>query len=133
MKHISQRQGGMTALGIFIILGMIACFIAFGFRVFPLYNEYLGVKSVMAAVISQPAKKRSSTKKIRALFLKNAKVNSLYEFDRNNIKDHLTIKKSKNGKTKYMNFVYQRTQPLFKNFHLMIDVDETLEIPATNN
>ncbi len=129
MKHISQRQGGMTALGIFIILAMVACFAAFGLRLFPLYSDYMGIKSTMQAVVKQPAERRKTTKMMRLLFVKNAKINGLYQFDRNNIKNHLRTKKSKDGKTKYMNFTYQATSPLFKNIFLMIDVDELLEIP----
>jgi hypothetical protein len=129
MKHVSQRQDGMTALGIFIILAMIGCFVAFGFRLFPLFNEHSAIKSAMASVANQPYKLRNDSKKIRALFVKNAKVNGLYQFDRNNIKDYLKVTKSKDGK-KYLNITYQDTQPLFKNYYLMIDIEESLELPG---
>ncbi|NOG59373.1 MAG: DUF4845 domain-containing protein [Proteobacteria bacterium] len=129
MKHISQRQGGMTALGIFIILAMLACFFAFGLRMFPLYNQNVNIKKAMESVINQPYERRKNSKDIRKLFLKAAKVNSLYEFDRNNISDYLKIKKSKDGK-KYMSFTYQNTKPLFMNYHLMIDIDESMELPG---
>jgi len=60
MKHVSQRQKGMTAMGIFLILGMLACFFAFGLALFPLYNEYVSVKSGMESVINAPPAKRST-------------------------------------------------------------------------
>ena len=129
MKHISKRQGGMTALGIFLILAMLACFFAFGLKAFPLFNEHMGIKSTMQSVLNQPYERRKTTKMMRELFVKNAKINGLYQFDSSNIKSHLKVKKSKDGK-KYMNFIYENTSPLFKNFSLLIEVDETMEIPG---
>lgn len=129
MKHISQRQGGMTALGIFLILAMIGCFFAFGIKAFPLFNEHMGIKSTMQSVLNQPYERRKTTKMLRELFVKNAKINGLYQFDNINIKKYLKVKKSKDG-NKYMNFTYENTNPLFMNFSLLIEVDETMEIPG---
>lgn len=126
MKHISQRQGGMTGLGIFLILVILACFVIFGLRLFPLYNEHLGVKSAMESIINQPPAKRKTIKQIRRLFLRAANVNSLYYFSDRNVKDHVNIKKSKDGKTKYLHVKFQNSNNLFKNIFLMVDTDETM-------
>ncbi len=130
MKHISQRQDGMTGLGIFLILVVIACFVTFGLRIFPLYNEHLGVKSAMESIINQPPAKRKTIKDIRRLFLKAANVNSLYYFNDQNVKDHVNMKKSKDGKTKYLHVKFQNTNNLFKNIFLMVDTDETMELTS---
>jgi len=130
MKHISQRQGGMTALGICMILGMVACFVLFGLTVFPLYNEYALVKSSMQSTIDLPAKKRKTSKDIRKYFLRNVELNGIETFTDYNIKELLVIKKSKDGKKKYMNVKYDKSNNLFKNIHLTIKIDETLEIPG---
>ncbi len=130
MKHISQRQGGMTLLGICMILGMIACFAIFGLTAFPLYNEYALVKSSMESTLSLPPEKRKTAKDLRKYFLRNAELNAIETFTDYNIKDMVTVKKSKDGKTKYLNVKYQKTNNLFKNIYLMIDIDETMEIPG---
>jgi Domain of unknown function (DUF4845) len=130
MKNISRRrQSGMTALGIFIILCMCGCFVAFGFRIFPLFNMHMSVKSSMEATLSQPYQKINSTKKLRVAFLKSARVNSLFNVDRQNIKDILTVVKSEDGK-KYMNIKIEDKKPLFKNYFILIDIDESMEIPT---
>lgn len=131
MKHISQRQGGITALGIFFMLAIFACFLTFGLRLFPLYNEYLGVKSSMESVLNQAPDKRKTIKQIRVLFLKSTGLNSVYYFDEKNVKEHVTLKKSKDGKKKYLNVKYQKSNKLFKNIHLMMDVDESLELTGS--
>lgn len=129
MKHISQRQKGMTALGILIILGMVATFFVFGLALFPLYNEYVSVRTSMKSVLNQPAERRKTTKQIRKLFSKAADLNSVYFFTDTVVKEAVNVKKSKDGKTKYLNVKYQNSKKLFKNIYVMIDVDETMEIP----
>ncbi|GJM05750.1 MAG: hypothetical protein DHS20C09_17460 [marine bacterium B5-7] len=128
MKHISQKQGGMTALGIFLILAMLACFVVFGLRAFPLYNEYLTVKSAMESVVATPPAKRKTTKQVRTKFLRNVELNNVERFTDASVKELVNVKKSKDGKKKYLNVKYQAKNKLFKNVFLMMDVDETLEL-----
>jgi len=126
MKHISQRQGGMTALGIFLMLIVLACFVGFGLTLFSPYNEYLGIKSSMQSIINQPPAKRKTIKDIRRLFLKSANLNSLYDFNDKNVKEHVNMKKSKDGKTKYLHVTYTRSNNLFKNVYITVKTDETM-------
>ena len=130
MKNILKRQRGMTAIGIMLILAMLGCFLLFGLRVFPLYNEYLTVKSAMESVINQPPAKRKTTKDIRKIFLRNTELNNVERFTDQSVKELVTVKKSKDGKKKYINVKYTASNKLFQNIHVMIDVDETLEIPG---
>lgn len=130
MKHISQRQGGMTALGILMILAMIGCFVLFGLTAFPLYNEYGIVKSSMQSVIDLPPAKRKTTKDIRKFFLRNVEINGVETFTDYNIKDMLTIKKVKGSKKKYLNVKYDKSNNLFKNIYLTMKIDESLELPG---
>lgn len=131
MKHISERQSGMTALGIMIIMAMLACFFAFGLTAFPLYNEYINVKSGMQSVLNASPEKRKKTSDIRKIFLRNVELNNVERFTDKTVKELVTIKKSKDGKKKFLNVKYQATNKLFKNIHLMMDVDETLELTGS--
>ena len=102
MKHISQRQKGMTVLGIFIILGMLACFFAFGLAMFPLYNEYVSVKSGMQAVLNQPPAKRKKTKDIRKIFLRNVELNNVERFTDQSVKELVTVKNQKMARRNFL-------------------------------
>lgn len=93
-------------------------------------NEYTGLKSSMTSVLNQPAERRKSIKDMRKLFIKAADLNSLYFFTDQNIKEYMTLKKSKDGKKKFLNVKYQHSKKLFSNVHVMMDVDETMEIPG---
>jgi lipopolysaccharide export LptBFGC system permease protein LptF len=128
MNHISQRQGGMTALGIFLILAMLACFFTFGLTLFPLYNEYISVKSGMNAVVNTAPAKRKTVKQIRSKFLRNVELNNVERFTDGTVKELVNVQKSKDGKKKFLNVKYQATNKLFKNIFIMMDVDETVEL-----
>jgi len=131
MRSISQRQKGMTALGIFIILAMLACFFAFGLTAFPLYNEYLSVKSGMQSVINQPPAKRKNVREVRKIFLRNVELNNVERFTDTTVKELVNVTKSKDGKKKFLNVKYQASNKLFKNIYLMMDVDETIELTGS--
>ena len=131
MKHISQRQGGMTALGIFIILAMLACFVLFGLTAFPLYNEYFSVQSGMQSVLSTDPAKRKTTNEVRKIFLRNVELNNVERFTDITVKELVNVQKSKDGKKKYLNVKYQASNKLFKNIFLMMDVDETIELTGS--
>ena len=128
MNHISQRQGGMTALGIFLILAMLACFALFGLTAFPLYNENITVKSAMTSVVNTAPAKRKTTKQIRSKFLRMVELNNVERFTDTTVKELVNVQKSKDGKKKYLNVKYQATNKLFSNIFLMMDVDETVEL-----
>ena len=131
MKHVSKRQKGMTAIGIMIILAMLACFFSFGLSLFPLYTEYLSVKSSMQSVVKLSPEKKKTAKDIRKYFLRNVEINGVERFTDHNIKEFVTVKKSKNGKKKFLNVKYQANNKLFSNIHVMMDVDETVELTGS--
>ncbi len=128
MNYLAQHQKGMTALGIFLIFAMLACFFLFGVRAFPLYNEYFIVQSAMESVLNTPPAKRKTTKEIRTKFLRNVELNNVERFTDQTVKELVHVKKSKDGKRKFINVKYQASNKLFKNMFLMLDVDETLEL-----
>lgn len=131
MKRISQQQRGMTALGIFIIVAMVACFFAFGLTAFPLYNEYASVKSGMESVLNRPPAKRNKVHLVRKIFLRSVELNNVERFTDQSVKELVTVTKSKDGKKKFLNVKYEATNKLFKNIYLMMKVDETMELTGT--
>ncbi len=131
MKHISQRQKGMTVLGIFIILAMLACFFAFGLTAFTLYNESLTVDSAMESVVNAPPAKRNTTKQIRSMFLRNVELNNVERFTDITVKELVTVEKSKDGKKKFLHVKFQSENNLFKNLFLMMKYDKTMELTGS--
>ena len=128
MKHISQQQRGMTVLSFFMLSGMLGCFLLFGLTAFPLYNEYITVQTGMKSVLSRTPSDRKTTKQVRSVFLKNMYMNNVERFNDSTVKEFVNIKKSKNGKKKFLNVKYQASNKLFDNIYIMMDVDETIEL-----
>ncbi len=128
MKLLPRRQNGLTLITIILLLAIFGCFLLFGLRLFPIYNEYLGVKASMQSVSSQPAEKRKTVKDVRKLFLKAAGLNSVYYFKETNVKEHVNLKKSKDGKKLFMHVQYENSNKLFSNVYLTVKTDETLEL-----
>ena len=127
MKYISNQKG-MTFIGILMILAMLGCFFLFGLRAFPLYTEYFGMKQSMKAVANQPFSKRTNTKRVQVLLLKNLGLNSVYKFNETNIKKIAKVKKKK-GK-RYLYVQYDISNRLFGDLYLTKRVDESIELPG---
>ncbi len=132
MIKTAKNQQGITFIGICLMLAILACFILFGLRLFPLYNEHLGIVSSMHSVMNQPAERRKTIKDMRSLFLKNTNINNVYYFKDSNVKEHVKIKKSKDGKKRYFHVSYENSNILFKNIYLTVKTDEAIEITGVD-
>ena len=111
-----------------MLSGMLGCFLLFGLTAFPLYNEYITVQTGMKSVLSRTPSDRKTTIQVRSVFLKNMYMNNVERFNDSTVKEFVNIKKSKNGKKKYLNVKYQASNKLFDNIYIMMDVDETIEL-----
>ncbi|MEQ8290013.1 MAG: DUF4845 domain-containing protein [Gammaproteobacteria bacterium] len=132
MNRLHNKQTGITFIGLLLMAAIFGCFLLFGLRLFPLYNEHLQIKAAMTSTLNQPAEARSTSRETSLLFLKNAEINSVYTFSEANINDYLSIKKGKDGK-KYLHMNYQNSKPLFKEVYLTVKTDIAMEIPESKN
>ncbi|OGT30502.1 MAG: hypothetical protein A2W28_07675 [Gammaproteobacteria bacterium RBG_16_51_14] len=129
MNLIKRRQGGITFIGILLILAVLACFVLFVLKAFPLYNEYFAVKTAMNSVASQPADLLVTTRDIQKSFLKNVQLNNVQRFDDRSVKELVTIQKpEKKGQPRVMRVTYEARNVLFKNIYLLMAVDESIAI-----
>lgn len=131
MKHLYRRQRGMSPITIFLILVALACFLAFIFTIFPLYNESVTVKGAMEAVLSQPPANRQTVKDIRRIFLRNAEINNLERFNDNSVRELVNVRQEKDTGKTYLHVQYRAENRLFENIYLMLDFDETLELTGS--
>ncbi len=128
MNQMIRKQGGITAIGIFLMLGVLACFVLAGLKAFPLYNEYISVISSMESVSNQPPANIKRTKDVYKVFVKNVQINGVERFNSGNIKQFATVTKSKKTKKRTLNIKYQSQNNLFKNLFFMMDVDESVDL-----
>jgi hypothetical protein len=131
MNQMNRRQSGMTAIGYILVLGVLACAVAFVLRIFPLYNEYFSVKAAMESTRNQPAASLKTTRDVRKVFLKNVQLNNVSWFNDKTAKDHVfVIKPKKKGEPRLLNVKYDAKNILFQNVYLMMIVDESVALDA---
>ena len=119
----------MTFIGILLLLGVLACFVTFVLRAFPLYSEYFSVKTAMNTVASQPADSFATTWDVQKSFLRNVQLNNVQRFDDRSVKEMVKVEKpKKKGDPKLLHVTYEARNILFMNVYLLMVVDETIAL-----
>jgi hypothetical protein len=126
---MKRRQSGITAIGIILILGVLACVVLFSLRIFPLYNEYMSVITSMKGTANQPKDRLKTKRDIQKAFLRAVQLNNVQRFNDKTVKDHLTIiKPKKKGEPRILNVKYESRNKLFHNIYLTMVFDESVAI-----
>jgi len=128
MNNLSNKQRGIGFLGWTTILGVFACFVLLGLRIFPLYNEKFTVISAMNSVANQPNAAKMSTKDIRKYFLRNMEIANTTRFTDASVKKLAKIVTDKKTKKRYLHVVYEGRNVLVKDIKLLIEFDHMVEL-----
>jgi len=126
MNKIIHRQKGMTFLGLVFILAIIASFVLFGVRVFPLYNTKFGVLKVMKYVVSQPGADKFTYEDVFKLFYDNADIQGLrmFEMDKT-VRDDVKLERGDNG-GHVLHVTFEQRNKLFDDIDLVLNFDKTM-------
>lgn len=128
MNNLSNKQRGIGFLGWTTILGVFACFVLLGLRIFPLYNEKFIVLSAMKSVANQPNAAKMSTKDIRKYFLRNMEIANTTRFTDRSVKKLAMVVTDKKTKKRYLHVVYEGRNVLVKDIKLLIEFDHMVEL-----
>lgn len=126
MNKIIHSQKGMTFLGLVFVLAIIASFVLFGLRIFPLYNTKFGVLKVMKYVTSQPNAASMTYTDAWKLFYSNADIQGLrmFELDKT-VKDDVKLERDENG-ANVLHVTFEERNKLFDDIDLVLNFDETM-------
>ena len=116
----------MSILGFAIVLAVIAAFVMFGLRLFPLYNTKFRVLEVMKQVASQPNAASLSQADAWKLFYNNADVQglSIFESERT-VKEDVKLEKNDEG-TNVIHVQFEERNKLFDDIELILVFDESM-------
>ncbi|MCZ6803411.1 MAG: DUF4845 domain-containing protein [Proteobacteria bacterium] len=128
MKNLRNKQRGIGFLGWTTILGVFACFVLLGLRVFPLYNEKFTVMAAMKSVANQPDAAKMSTKDVRKYFLRSMELANTTRFTDKTIKQLAKVVTDKKTKKRYIHVVYEGRNALVKDIKLLIEFDHKIEL-----
>jgi len=125
MRRMMRKENGLTAIGLMFVLATIAGVVLIVLRIFPLYNEKLGIESALNSVVSQPDAANFTAKTAQKAFFKNIAVTNVNRFNKKNIKEHLVILKAKKkGEPKHLHFKYESNNKFFADIYLTLIFDK---------
>lgn len=110
-----KKQAGATLIGMMFVGGAIVFIALIAMKVFPAYQEYYSVKTVIRALNKEPLSTMSK-KEIQNSFNRRADTGYVTVVHGND----LTIDKNSSGET-VVSVQYQVIKPLFGNVSVLID------------
>jgi hypothetical protein len=133
MQQMKNKQYGVGFWGWTAILAALACFILFGFRVFPLYNEKITVISNMESIASRPNADKMTVKDIRKYFLRNMEIANTTRFTDQSVKKLATVSTNKKTKKRYLRVAYEARNDLVKDIKLLLIFDHKVQLGGTED
>jgi len=124
---LKQKQQGLTLISWLIIFAIGGFFILLGMKLVPIYLENQSVKSIVESLRNDSKARGESAAGVKKLIYKRLKINSIYDFPKDNIK----IKKTKNRLL--VDITYDKIEPIFANISVMVSFSEKLDIEYISN
>jgi len=132
MNKLSSQQEGITFLSIVFILGIIAIFVLFALRAFPLYNEKFQIVSAMQTVVNRTDATKLKNKSAGKAFLRAIAVTNITRFNDTNVKEYLKVEKpKKKGDPKILHLKFEASNVLFSDLSLTLKFDKKMELTGS--
>ncbi len=118
----NKRQGGMTLIGMLLVIIVIAFIGLLAMKVIPMYIQYFTIKSTIESIRKEPQLAQMSPSDIHTAIQK--RFDSGY-VDKITARD-LKIKNERNGRV--LELVYQQEAELFYGLYAVLKVNETIPL-----
>jgi len=117
-----NRQAGMTAVGIMIILIMVAFFAFFALKLFPIYMESFKVNSALDSIQSETGLGKKPSGEIVTSLMKKLEVDDVESVTRKEV----SLERTASGVTVYVD--YEVVTALFGNISLLVIFEKQAEL-----
>jgi len=129
MRRMMKNQSGVTAIGIVLILVVLAGVVTIVLRLFPLYNEKFQIVAALNSVVSQPDAARMTTKRAGKSFMKAMSITNIDRFDDRTIKENLVvIKPKKKGEPRILHMQYEARNKFFADIYFVLVFDKKIPL-----
>lgn len=128
MKQMKNKQQGISVIGIVFMILILAFFVLFGLRLFPLYNEKFTVISTMDNIATKPGAENFSGNEARKYFIKSMEIANITRFDGKVAKEYIQVKKDKKKKKAFLHVTYEASNVFFKDIKLLLAFDRKVEL-----
>jgi len=130
MKNMRNKQYGIGFVGWCSILGVLAFFVLFGLRLFPLYTEKFTVISAMKSVAERPNAAKLSKADVRKYYRINFELSSNSgRFSKvKELKKLVNVVTDRKTKKKYIHVAYDGKYVFVKELLFLIEFDHKVEL-----
>lgn len=125
MMRKLHRQGGMTAIGWLLVLGLIAFFVLIALRLIPVYLEYIKVVTVLESLEEEPGIGQKTRTEILQLIERRLDINDVRHVDP---RKRTQITKDDGRVT--IRIRYERREPLIGNVDVVASFDKAVQVAA---
>ncbi|PVV16969.1 MAG: hypothetical protein B6D77_00155 [gamma proteobacterium symbiont of Ctena orbiculata] len=119
-----QKQKGLTAISILVILIVAGFLVYVGIKITPVYIDHYAIKSTLQTVKNEPLAARKSKRDIRDMITKRLYINNIRHVNR----DHIKIERA--GKTTKINIAYEERRHIAFNLAVVMTFAESVELSA---
>lgn len=120
--HTPARQGGMTALGWIIVLGLIAFFALLTLKLLPNYLENFKVAETLESLKNEPDITQKSPAEIRKLISRRFQINDVTHIEARDVEI------DKEGGVTRVTARYEIRVPVMANVDAVTKFDESVEL-----
>jgi hypothetical protein len=120
-----SRQRGLTAISWIFIIALAVFLGMIGLKLVPIYLTHYNIQTVLRQLPEEPFIGEKGPAEIRRSLMARFKINSIYDFDPNNIK----IQK---GLRNYVvDVTYTVREPIIGNVDILVSFSDSVEITST--
>lgn len=117
------KQQGITLLGFLMGLIVVGFFAFIAMRLFPVYSEYMSVKSDMQQIADQPGSAGMGLREVQSALEKRFYISYVENV---NLKEH--VKLTKVGNVNQLTIAYEVRKPMMYNLDFVAKFDHTVEL-----
>lgn len=122
-------QQGLTIQGLIITLVILGVVGFVGLRLFPLYSEKLRVDGILDNIVVAEDAETLTSREIHRRFLRNANIEGITRFDKENLKRHLVLNKpKKKSDPKTITMLYELRGSMMGDLDVILTYNRTLEL-----
>jgi hypothetical protein len=130
MRNVNRptAERGMTLTGLLVGAVVVGGAALLAMTLYPLYYESFKVRAALEKVSSMPDIGGKGAHEIRTLMMRNFEVSDVDRFTDANLKNHLKVTRSTDGKGRVITMSYEDRAPLIGNLDVILKFDESIPI-----
>ena len=118
------KQKGMTAIGVLLVLLLIAFFTLLALRLTPPYLEHFSVASSLKSLQQEPGIGEKTNAQIRSLLQRRFDINDVESVE----KEHITFVKDRKTGLLTISVKYEVRRPILANVDAIVSFSDTVQL-----